>query len=107
MAVKESPSKAKVEEPVTKTEGSLPKVQKFSKEELESLTNLQSKTQDATMRLGQLYLSKIRIEEQEESYLTYMKTLEEEEMKLAKELSDKYGKGSINIETGEFTPLEN
>ena len=90
MALKESPAK----------------VQKFSKEELEQLTTLQSKSQNATLQFGQLYLSKIRLEEQEDALKAYVKNLEEEEAKIAKDLSDKYGKGSINIETGEFTPIE-
>ena len=97
MALKESP--AKVEE-------SPAKVQKFSKEELEQLTTLQSKSQNATLQFGQLYLSKIRLEEQETALKAYVKNLEEEEAKIAKDLSDKYGKGSINIETGEFTPIK-
>ena len=31
---------------------------------------------------------------------------EEEEQKLASNLSDKYGKGSLDIETGTFTPIK-
>jgi len=104
MALKESP--AKVEESVAKVEESTSKVQKFTKEELEQLTNLQSKSQNATLQFGQLYLSKIRLEEQETALKAYVKSLEEEEAKIAKSLSDKYGKGSIDIETGEFTPSE-
>jgi len=88
MAVKESPAK----------------VQKFTEEEIKSLTTLQSKSQNATLQFGQLYLSKIRLEEQEAALKAYVKNLEEEEAKIAKDLSDKYGKGSINIDTGEFTP---
>jgi len=88
MAVKESPAK----------------VQKFTEEEIKSLTTLQSKSQNATLQFGQLYLSKIRLEEQEAALKAYVKNLEEEEAKIAKDLSDKYGKGSIDIETGEFTP---
>jgi len=111
MALKESPSKveespAKVEESVAKVEESTSKVQKFSKEELEALTSLQVQTQNITMRLGQLYVSKLKLEEQETSLKAYVKSLEEEEAKMAKNLSDKYGKGSIDIETGEFTPSE-
>jgi archaellum component FlaC len=90
MAVKESPAK----------------VQKFTEEEIKSLTTLQSKSQNATLQFGQLYLSKIRLEEQEAALKAYVKNLEEEEAKIAKDLSDKYGKGSIDIETGEFTPIE-
>ena len=51
-------------------------------------------------------MSKLRLEEQEDNLLAYSRDLEEQESKLAKSLSDKYGKGSINIETGEFTPSE-
>lgn len=81
-------------------------VQKFTEEELKSLTDLQTKSQNATLQFGQLYLAKIRLDEQETALKTYVKNLEEEEAKLAKDFSDKYGKGSINIETGEFTPLK-
>lgn len=90
MAVKESTSK----------------VQKFTEEELKLLTNLQTKSQNATLQFGQLYLAKIRLDEQETALKNYVKSIEEEEANLAKELSDKYGKGSINIDTGEFTPIE-
>ena len=90
MAVKESTSK----------------VQKFTEEELKSLTNLQTKSQNTTLQFGQLYLAKIRLDEQETALKNYAKSIVEEEANLAKELSDKYGKGSINIDTGEFTPIE-
>jgi len=94
-----------VKDKVAKTEKTTTPV-KFTKEELDKLTNLQQESQNVTFRLGQLYLNKIRLEEQENSLKTYTKNLEEEEAKLARELSDKYGKGSINIETGEFTPIK-
>ena len=95
-----------LKESLAKVEESPAKVQKFSKEELEQLTTLQSKSQNATMQFGQLYLNKIRLEESETALKNYVKSIEEEEAKIAKELSDKYGKGSINIETGEFTPTK-
>ena len=80
--------------------------QKFTEEELVTLKTIQSKSQNATLQFGQLYLSKIRLEEQEVTLKNYVKSLGEEEARIAKELSDKYGKGSIDIETGEFTPVE-
>jgi hypothetical protein len=36
----------------------------------------------------------------------HLKTTEEEEQKLASNLSDKYGRGSLDIETGTFTPTK-
>jgi len=80
--------------------------QKFTEEELEQLTTLQTKSQNATFQFGQLYLSKIKLEEQEASLKNYIKSLEDEERQIAQDLTDKYGKGSINIETGEFTPTD-
>jgi len=37
--------------------------------------------------------------------LNTLSEVREKENTLAKELTDKYGKGSLNIETGEFTPI--
>jgi len=80
--------------------------QKFTEEELTTLKSIQSKSQEATLKCGQLYLSKLRLEEQEKFLQNQIKELEQEEATIAKQLSDKYGKGSIDIQTGEFTPTE-
>ena len=84
----------------------LKQAQKFTEEELTTLKAIQSKSQSATLKCGQLYLSKLRLEEQEKFLQDQLKELEQEEATVAKQLSDKYGKGSIDIETGEFTPTE-
>ena len=79
---------------------------KFTEEELNKLTTLQKKTQQSTFQFGQLYLSKIKLQEQENALKDHVSSLEQEEIKLAEGLNAKYGKGSINMETGEFTPTE-
>ena len=81
-------------------------VKKFTEEELKSLKDLQQKFQQSTFQFGQLHLSKMKLEEQEKALKAYVLALEKEEIKLAETLSDKYGKGSIDTETGEFTPTE-
>ena len=80
--------------------------QKFTEEELNSLKILQAKSQNAKLQFGQLYLTKLKLEEQETLLKNHVREIEQEETKVAQELSNKYGKGSINIETGEFTPTE-
>ena len=80
--------------------------QKFTEKELTTLKTLQAKAQNATIKFGQLYLNKLRLEEQETLLKNHVREIEQEETKVAQELSNKYGKGSINIETGEFTPTE-
>ena len=84
---------------------------KFTEEELKSLAELQNKSAGITNRFGQLAIAKINLEKQSE-------TVEEEEFKLHEELealkkeeqetlqsiTDKYGPGSLDPQTGVFTP---
>ena len=77
---------------------------KFSKEELGKISDLQLSMNQITTAFGQLKMSEIQIEKQTKYLDSELKKLREEEQKIAKELSNKYGRGSLNIETGEFTP---
>ena len=79
---------------------------KFTEDELKSLKSLQNQSQVATLQFGQLYLNKLRLEEQETTLKNQLKQLEQEEAKAAQTLTEKYGKGTIDIESGEFTPTE-
>ena len=79
---------------------------KFTEEELKSLQELQGTYNQITVAFGQLSLSRIGLDAQEESLKTALADTRTKENELAKTLTDKYGKGSLNIETGEFTPVE-
>ena len=78
---------------------------KFTEDELKSLQELQGTYQQITLALGQLNVSKYAMEEREDSLKKALLDTKTKENELAKELTDKYGKGSLNIETGEFTPV--
>ena len=82
------------------------KAKKFTPEEVQELQTLQSQISQLTLSFGQVSLSKIKLEEQESFLKSQLKMLEEKETNLAKTLSNKYGKGSLDTETGEFTPVE-
>ena len=75
-------------------------------EELETLQTLQTKTNQITLQFGQLYLSKNRLNEQEVQLKEILKNLEQEESTLAKSLSDKYGNGTLDLDTGKITLVE-
>ena len=83
----------------------------ITKEELEEINNLRSKLAEVISETGQTTLQinllesdiaelKVKVNEQAKLF----KELIQEEQKLVTRLSDKYGTGSINFETGEFTP---
>mgnify|MGYP001290863860 FL=1 len=78
--------------------------QKFTQEELDSLKGFQTRLDQILSQLGRVHLSKIKLNEQEDLIKAEIKKIETEEQELAKSLSDKYGRGSLDIETGTFTP---
>ena len=77
---------------------------KFTEEEIKSITDLQSKTQAVVFQLGQLKLSEMQLEDRLKELKQALTNIESEETTLAEGFSKKYGVGSLNIETGEFTP---
>ena len=76
----------------------------FSQEELKRLKQLKFDLSTITAQFGQLAINKIKLEEQENILKRQLVELEKRENTIAKELTNKYGKGSIDLETGTFTP---
>ena len=89
----------------------MPKEIKFTEDELKSVGDLQVKYNTITNKFGQLAIAKLNIEKQQE-------VLEDEEFKLHEELesvrteeqevltgiTEKYGPGTLDPQTGVFTP---
>ena len=71
----------------------------FKQEELTQLKELRTKVSQLTLDLGNLMINKIKLEESEN---LLKKTLSDLENKLTK----KYGKGSIDLDSGTFTPMD-
>ena len=78
----------------------------FTNEEITKLRTLQSKFSNATVQFGQLKISQLKLEESETILKSALAELEKEEATLAKSLTEKYGKGTLDIETGTFNPTE-
>jgi len=89
----------------TKTkEQSLQKV-KFSDEEVKKLKTIRDNFSDISFKLGQLEISKLSLAEQKEALETEYRTAQNTERALAEELLKKYGRGTIDIDSGEFIPV--
>ena len=80
--------------------------QKFTQEEIDSLKGFQTRLDNIITQFGKINLSRIKLDEQENLLKDEVKKIENEEIELAQKLSDKYGRGSLDIETGTFTPAE-
>ena len=84
---------------------------KFTEEELKSIQEISQKSNDITNRFGQLAIAKINLDKQNESVETEefklheeLDALRTEEQEALKEINEKYGPGSLDPQTGVFTP---
>ena len=84
---------------------------KFTDEELQSLQELQNTYASITTQFGQVRVSRLNLERQLNGLDEAEASLEESwdknrqvENDLVKSLNEKYGPGSLNPQTGEFTP---
>lgn len=78
----------------------------LSQEELQQVKVIQQKNQSVVIEFGQIELLKLDLKNRADNAKAYLKELREEEKTLSEFLEQKYGKGTINSETGEFTPLQ-
>ena len=81
-------------------------IKKFTEEEVNTLRSFQSRMEQIVTSLGRVHYSRIKLDDQENSLKKEIKNIEREEQELAQTLTNKYGKGSLDIETGTFTPSE-
>jgi len=84
---------------------------KFSDEDLKTVKEIQDEYSSITSKFGHLSISKIKLESQLNSLQEYESKLNEDftnlqikEREFLKGTTEKYGEGSLNPETGEFTP---
>ena len=87
---------------------------KFTEEELTKLREIQDEYIKIQSQFGQLKMAEIRhqnqatsLENEEEKIRKTLKDVQDNEQKFLDEITKKYGQGSLNPETGVFTPTEN
>ena len=85
----------------------MPEEVKFTAEELTQVQNIQKSYVNVQNQFGQLKLAQIRLDEQEVQLEDTLKQVQSEEKKFLDGITDKYGQGTLNPETGVFTPAEN
>ena len=84
---------------------------KFTEKELQSLQELSTKSNEITNRFGQLAIAKINLEKQseaveEEEFKLHeeLEALKKEEQETLQSITEKYGPGTLDPQTGVFTP---
>lgn len=77
---------------------------KLAQEELEKLIELQRKSAGITQEFGNLEIMKLQLQARKDELIAFYGQVKEDERTFGKELSEKYGDGTIDIEKGEFIP---
>jgi hypothetical protein len=80
--------------------------QKLTEEEIKSIQELQSKRQGSILELGNLEAYQYDIDTRKDELFAVLDELRKSDQELGKELNEKYGDGSIDLEKGEFIPQE-
>jgi len=81
-------------------------MKKLSEKELSTLKDFQEKNQKIVNDLGNIELNIDMLKKQKESVLKEFEKLQDDQNSIGKELQEKYGAGNIDLEKGEFTPVE-
>jgi hypothetical protein len=79
---------------------------KLTQDEVQQLKLIQEKNQDITTEFGQIELIKLDIESRIQNAKAFLEELREEEKALGQFLETTYGKESIDLDKGEFTPFQ-
>jgi hypothetical protein len=77
----------------------------LTQEELQIVQDIQNDGQFITQQFGILEVQIQDLEIQKDDIVESLKDLKVREVNFLKEIESKYGKGSINVETGEFVKL--
>jgi len=74
----------------------------LSKEEINKLSSLQEQQNNFVIQLGQIEYQTHLLDQQKDTTKQQIKSFENDQIQLAKQLEEKYGKGTVNLESGEF-----
>jgi hypothetical protein len=75
-------------------------------QDIDKIKKLQENLTSIGTQFGQIKIAKMKLEDQEIVLKKQLDLLTKEENSIAKAFTDKYGKGSLDVETGEFIPTE-
>ena len=80
------------------------KVKKLTEEEIKRINDLKVGYNQLVSTLGGIEVQLITFTSKKEQIKLDLLKTQEEELQISKDLEEKYGQGTISLETGEFSP---
>ena len=79
---------------------------KLTKDEIKELGDLRGSISNITLVIGETEIAFENLGIRKRELLSRLLKLSEKQNDIAKKLEDKYGKGNVNLDTGEFVPIQ-
>ena len=78
----------------------------LTKDEIKELGDIRASISNITLMIGETEIAFENLAIRKNELLSNLKKLSEKQNDFAQKLESKYGKGNVNIDTGEFTPIK-
>ena len=79
---------------------------KFEDSDLKMIKDLQDEYVRITTLFGQMKITQLNIEKQEQELMNELQAAREKEQSVLNQITEKYGPGQLDPTTGTFTPIE-
>ena len=81
-------------------------ITKLTKDEIKEIGDIRSSISNVTLLIGETEIAFENLVLKKNELMSNLKKLSEKQNDFAQKLEGKYGKGNINIDTGEFVPTK-
>lgn len=75
---------------------------KLTDEEIQALETVKSHNESVVKEFGLINIAQINLDSRKQRAEKFLSNIRDTETDIAKSLEDKYGKGTVNLTTGEF-----
>ena len=79
---------------------------KLTKDEIIELTEIRNNFSNVTLTIGETEINITNLKNQKENLISNLRKLNEKQNDFNIKLENKYGKGTVSLETNEFTPVK-
>ena len=76
----------------------------LTQEEIDKIKKLKEQFEDLTINAGNVEIQIMNLQFQKDQIKSNLQQLQQQEKVIAQELEEKYGDGTISLESGEFLP---
>lgn len=76
----------------------------LTQEEIDKIKKLKEQFEDLTINAGNIEIQIMNLQLQKDQIKSNLQQLQQQEKVIAQELEEKYGDGTISLESGEFLP---